>query len=120
MILLLKPFIFENFLLGANDLSDDSVDGDSYSVIKYTLMEQTLEISRFVFFFFQLSNMDGRWRKPPTDENSLYGTDFENPADPVSGFGNIFRTALAPSGALSFFYNPIVVAALVFFVVLTA
>jgi hypothetical protein len=64
--------------------------------------------------------MDGRWRKTSVEEKNLFGPEFENPSDPpISGFGNIFRTALAPSKASSFFYNSIVLASLVLFIVLT-
>ena len=41
---------------------------------------------------------DQRRRKNLSGDTFVYGSDEENPADPVGGFGSIFRTAIAASG----------------------
>ena len=48
-----------------------------------------------------LMSSDGRRRKNLSGDNSIYGNEMDGaPADPVGGFGNIFRTAIAASGAI--------------------
>ena len=50
---------------------------------------------------YLLSNDQRRRKNSAADNSFVYGDD-ETPADPVGGFGSIFRTAIAASGSAPF------------------